>query len=183
MCLAFLSEAAGSSTGVEQKVLSANPILEAFGNAKTLRNNNSSRFGKFMELYFDDRAKIIGCGTTNYLLEKNRVVMQTVGERSYHIFYQLCRAAEEQEKYGAPKASRSGGRGKNDSARLDIRDLGLTSPDSFFFLNQSQCTTIPGIDDAMMFAETLQAFQQLGISQDEVLDLLKVSILPLYVGY
>jgi myosin heavy subunit len=90
-CLQYLSEVSGSTTGVEKKILAANPILETFGNAKTLRNNNSSRFGKFMEIDFY-RGKIFACCTVNYLLEKSRVVFQNEGERSYHIFYQLCQS-------------------------------------------------------------------------------------------
>jgi len=89
-CLAFFAEVAGSESNVEQKIVQANPILEAFGNAKTLRNNNSSRFGKYMEIHFDKFGKIVGARTENYLLEKSRVVTQTPGERNYHIFYQLC---------------------------------------------------------------------------------------------
>ena len=68
--LQYLAEVAGSSSGVEQQVLKANPILESFGNAKTIRNNNSSRFGKWMEIHFDGKNSIIGCKIISYLLEK-----------------------------------------------------------------------------------------------------------------
>jgi len=95
--LTFLSEVAGGASGVEQKVLSANPLLEAFGNAKTLRNNNSSRFGKLMCLAFGATFEISGCSTDNYLLEKSRVAAQGPNERNYHIFYMMCAQKECQQ--------------------------------------------------------------------------------------
>eukprot|EP00516_Mucochytrium_quahogii_P004452 CAMPEP_0203755414 /NCGR_PEP_ID=MMETSP0098-20131031/8869_1 /ASSEMBLY_ACC=CAM_ASM_000208 /TAXON_ID=96639 /ORGANISM=" , Strain NY0313808BC1" /LENGTH=1902 /DNA_ID=CAMNT_0050646867 /DNA_START=366 /DNA_END=6074 /DNA_ORIENTATION=- len=93
VCLEFLSEIAGSDNNIEQKILASNPILESFGNAKTVRNDNSSRFGKFMEIHFDTSGsrKIMGCHTLNYLLEKSRVVDQAPGERNFHIFHYLVR--------------------------------------------------------------------------------------------
>lgn len=83
-------------TGIQEKVLKASPILEAWGNAKTLRNNNSSRFGKFIEVWFESKGEnktIIGSSNTTYILEKSRVVFQEAGERNYHVFYQLLRGA------------------------------------------------------------------------------------------
>ena len=88
-CLTFFAEVAGSVSGVEQNILLANPILEAFGNAKTLRNNNSSRFGKYIEVHFDPQGKICGASTQNYLLEKPRVCFQLQGARSFHSFSPL----------------------------------------------------------------------------------------------
>jgi len=93
LILQYLSEIAGSRSGVEQEMLQTNPILEAFGNAKTLRNNNSSRFGKWMEIRFDNTSKISAAKIVSYLLEKSRVVRQSKGERNYHIFYQVRREA------------------------------------------------------------------------------------------
>jgi myosin heavy subunit len=79
----------GALGKLEEKVLESNPLLESFGNAKTLRNDNSSRFGKFIEIQFDHHGKIVGAEIMNFLLEKTRIVSQSVGERNYHIFYQV----------------------------------------------------------------------------------------------
>ena len=88
--LSYLAEVAGSVDGeIAQKILVANPVLEAFGNAKTIVNDNSSRFGKWIEVLFDKRLRICGARIINYLLEKARVTDQHDGERNFHIFYQL----------------------------------------------------------------------------------------------
>jgi len=103
-CLRYLSEVAGADDdhggdNIDARILSANPVLEAFGNAKTLRNDNSSRFGKWMEIHFlHDRLSICGCTTVSYLLEKTRVVGCGVGERSYHMFYQILASADQHLK-------------------------------------------------------------------------------------
>lgn len=92
-CLQFIAESTGSENSVEQRLLSTNPILETFGNAKTVRNNNSSRFGKYIEIYFDITGAIVAATNTNYLLEKVRVIQCDDQERNYHAFYQLVKAA------------------------------------------------------------------------------------------
>jgi len=84
----YLASLSGGA-GVEERVMATNPLLEAFGNAKTLRNDNSSRFGKLIDIHFDGRMKICGASVQTYLLEKSRVVQPVSGERSYHIFYQV----------------------------------------------------------------------------------------------
>lgn len=113
LCDNFGTAGQSNGSGLENKILNANPILEAFGNAKTTRNNNSSRFGKFIEIHFDGRCQVAGGYISHYLLERARVVSQNTGERNYHIFYQLCA--------GAPDELR--------------KKLFLTNPDHFRYLS------------------------------------------------
>ena len=127
--LQYLTEVAGGGVSgtktIADQIMESNPVLEAFGNAKTLRNNNSSRFGKWMEVNFNQANKICGCRIVNYLLEKSRVVQQTPMERNYHVFYMMLA--------GIDPSLRS--------------KLHLTSTDDYTYLNKSGCTMVPNLDD------------------------------------
>jgi hypothetical protein len=137
--LQFLASAAGSALGdgMEQRLLAANPILEAFGNAKTVRNNNSSRFGKWMVVHFNGRGQICGSEIVNYLLEKSRVIGQAPSERNYHGFYQLCLAKNMARKYF------------------------LQAPEAYRLLNQSGCISVPGMPDDEEFVLTCESTWQI----------------------
>ncbi|KAG2537343.1 hypothetical protein PVAP13_9NG117300 [Panicum virgatum] len=135
----------GGGSGIEYEILQTNPILEAFGNAKTLRNDNSSRFGKLIEIHFSTTGRICGAMIQTFLLEKSRVVQCAVGERSYHIFYQLCA--------GAPASLRE--------------KLNLKKVDEFKYLKQSCCYSIAGVDDAQMFRTVTEAMNIVHISKED----------------
>ena len=144
----FLAVQAGGG-GVEEAVLQTNPILEAFGNAKTLRNNNSSRFGKLIGINFTSTSKISGADVKTYPLEKSRVVGQALNERNYHVFYQLCEGASADER-----------------ARLR---LGAT--EDYQILAASRCTRIAGVDDGRNFQELKAAMRAVGICPEAQWDI------------
>ncbi|XP_069424613.1 unconventional myosin-Vb isoform X2 [Ovis canadensis] len=149
-----------SDTNIEEKVLASSPIMEAIGNAKTTRNDNSSRFGKYIQIGFDKRYRIIGANMRTYLLEKSRVVFQADDERNYHIFYQLCAAASLPE----------------------FKELALTCAEDFFYTSQGGNTVIEGVDDAEDFEKTRQAFTLIGVRESHQISIFKIIASILHLG-
>nr|XP_016489507.1 PREDICTED: myosin-9-like isoform X1 [Nicotiana tabacum] len=158
--LAYLGGRKGTEgRTVEQQVLESNPVLEAFGNAKTVRNNNSSRFGKFVEIQFDKSGRISGAAIRTYLLERSRVCQVSDPERNYHCFYLLCAAPQEEvEKYK------------------------LENPKSFHYLNQSNCYELVGVSDAQDYLATRRAMDIVGISEKEQEAIFRVVASVLHLG-
>ncbi|WEW59305.1 class II myosin [Emydomyces testavorans] len=144
----------------KEMVLATNPLLESFGNAKTLRNNNSSRFGKYLELQFNSVGEPVGATITNYLLEKSRVVGQIKNERNFHIFYQFTKAA--------PQSYRD--------------SFGIQQPQSYVYTSRSQCFDVAGIDDAADFNDTLEAMRIIGLPQAEQDNIFRILSAILWLG-
>lgn len=185
--LKYLCELWAKAAGpVEQKILDANPILEAFGNAKTTRNNNSSRFGKFMEVHFNNKYQVVGGHISHYLLEKSRICTQSAEERNYHVFYLLCA--------GAPQELRS--------------VLKITKPDDYLYLKNG-CTQYfttaqsekkiqpnrmskqqqakgglrdPILDDVEDFGRLHLALSRVGLTEDEKKSVYSVVAAVLHLG-
>uniref|UniRef100_A0A6Q2XV85 Myosin VAa n=1 Tax=Esox lucius TaxID=8010 RepID=A0A6Q2XV85_ESOLU len=151
---------AATEANVEEKVLASNPIMEAIGNAKTTRNDNSSRFGKYIEIGFDKRYRIIGANMRTYLLEKSRVVFQADEERNYHIFYQLCASSHLPE----------------------FKNLKLGGADDFHCTNQGGSPVIDGVDDSKEMSTTRNAFSLLGINEQNQMGLFQVLAAILHLG-
>uniref|UniRef100_A0A8C3Y8F3 Myosin VC n=25 Tax=Passeriformes TaxID=9126 RepID=A0A8C3Y8F3_CATUS len=149
-----------SNAHVEDKVLASNPITEAVGNAKTTRNDNSSRFGKYTEISFDQNYQIIGANMRTYLLEKSRVVFQSENERNYHIFYQLCASAMQPE----------------------YEHLKLGNAEEFNYTRMGGSTVIEGIDDRANMVETQKTFDLLGLKGDFQMDVFKMLAAILHLG-
>lgn len=149
-------------TEVEEQILATNPIMEAFGNAKTTRNDNSSRFGKYIEILFDSEQTIIGAKIRTYLLERSRLVYQPETERNYHIFYQLIA--------GTPQAER--------------KQLGLDSISKFHYLNQGgpSAEKINSVDDKKEFALTQEALSTVGIGMTQQWAIFKLLAALLHLG-
>jgi myosin heavy subunit/alpha-tubulin suppressor-like RCC1 family protein len=149
----------GASEDIEKEILSANPIMEAFGNAKTVRNDNSSRFGKFMKIYFDDKG-IAGGSITNYLLEKTRVTHQSEGERNYHSFYQLLLGSNAEEKELYQLGSIKTYRYVKNSA--DVKVMGHDDADEFRHFKAALTTLMVNDDTQQQLFSLLAAVLHLG---------------------
>ncbi|KAH9659162.1 Myosin-11 [Citrus sinensis] len=158
--LAFLGgRTATEGRTVEQQVLESNPVLEAFGNAKTVRNNNSSRFGKFVEIQFDKQGRISGAAIRTYLLERSRVCQISSPERNYHCFYLLCNAPQE-----------------------EVERYKLGNPKTFHYLNQSTCFELVGVSDAHDYLATRRAMDIVGISEKDQEAIFRVVAAILHIG-
>ncbi|XP_051569315.1 myosin-9-like isoform X1 [Myxocyprinus asiaticus] len=144
---------------LEKQLLQANPILEAFGNAKTVKNDNSSRFGKFIRINFDVNGYIVGANIETYLLEKSRAIRQAKEERTFHLFYYMLSGA-------------------GDKLRSE---LCLENYNNYRFLSNGN-VTIPGQQDRDMYVETMEAMRIMGIPEDEQIGLLRVVSSVLQLG-
>ncbi|XP_038551249.1 myosin-16-like [Micropterus salmoides] len=147
------SKAADTKGSLEDQIIQANPVLEAFGNAKTIRNNNSSRFGKFIRIHFGPTAKLAGADIESYLLEKSRVISQQAAERGYHIFYQLL-----------------------SGRKPELIEALLLSPDPKQYVWVCQgVTVVDNMDDGEELLLTDEAFDVLGFTPEEKMSVYKLT--------
>ncbi|XP_069748201.1 myosin VIIAa isoform X2 [Narcine bancroftii] len=160
LILQFLAAISGQHSWIEQQVLEANPILEAFGNAKTIRNDNSSRFGKYIDIHFNKRGAIEGAKIEQYLLEKSRVCRQADGERNYHIFYCMLMGMSPDQK----------------------KKLGLGRPTDYTYLTMGKCTVCDGRDDNKEYANIRSAMKVLMFTDTENWEISKLMAAILHMG-
>lgn len=160
----YIADVSGGDSGdikqIKDMVLATNPLLESFGNAKTLRNNNSSRFGKYLQIHFNAQGEPIGADITNYLLEKTRVTGQIVNERNFHIFYQFTKGASQDYR----------------------QNFGVQTPETYLYTSRSKCLSVDGIDDLADFQDTLNAMKIIGLSQAEQDNIFRMLAAILWTG-
>ncbi|KAK6199402.1 myosin-5 isoform [Scheffersomyces amazonensis] len=146
---------------IKDMVLATNPLLESFGCAKTLRNNNSSRHGKYLEIFFSEGSyQPISAHITNYLLEKQRVVSQITNERNFHIFYQFTKACPPQYK----------------------QSFGIQGPETYIYTSAAKCINVDGIDDSKDFNDTINAMKIIGLTQQEQDNIFRMLASILWIG-
>ncbi|XP_060803204.1 myosin-VIIa [Amyelois transitella] len=160
LLLQYLAAASGKHSWIEQQIQETNPVLEAFGNAKTVKNDNSSRFGKYINIYFSRKGVIEGGNIDQYLLEKSRIVFQNNGERNYHIFYSLVEGLTADEK----------------------RKLELGRAADYYYLNSGNMLSCEGRNDALEFADIRSAFKVLNFSDAEVWSVFGLLAAILHLG-
>ncbi|XP_070761320.1 myosin VIIAa isoform X1 [Enoplosus armatus] len=160
LILQFLAAISGQHSWIEQQVLEANPILEAFGNAKTIRNDNSSRFGKYIDIHFNKRGAIEGAKIEQYLLEKSRVCRQAHDERNYHIFYCMLKGMTADEK----------------------KKLGLSKATDYTYLTIGKCTVCDGRDDMKEYSNIRSAMKVLMFTDKENWEISKLLAAILHMG-
>ncbi|XP_055711139.1 unconventional myosin-VIIa-like isoform X2 [Phlebotomus papatasi] len=160
LILQYLAAISGKHSWIEQQIIDANPILEAFGNAKTVRNDNSSRFGKYIDIHFDGNGTISGAKIEQYLLEKSRIVHQNKGERNYHIFYAMLAGMSREEK-----------------KKLELEDA-----PKYQYLTGGQTLTCDGRNDASEFVDIKAAMKVLSFSDDDIWNILRLLGAILHLG-
>ncbi|XP_065531610.1 unconventional myosin-VIIb isoform X2 [Lathamus discolor] len=160
LILQFLAAISGQHSWIEQQVLEANPILEAFGNAKTIRNDNSSRFGKYIDIHFNQNGVIEGARIEQFLLEKSRVCRQAPEERNYHIFYCMLMGMNTEQK----------------------KMLNLGTASEYTYLTMGNCTFCDGRNDAKDYAHIRSAMKILTFSDSEHWDISKLLAAILHLG-
>lgn len=160
LILQYLAAISGKHSWIEQQILEANPILEAFGNAKTIRNDNSSRFGKYIDIHFSSNGVIEGAKIEQYLLEKSRIVSQNPSERNYHIFYCILAGLTNDEK----------------------KRLWLGHASDYRYLTGGDCITCEGRDDVKEFADIRSAMKVLLFSDEEIWDIIVLLAALLHCG-
>uniref|UniRef100_A0A672LF59 Myosin VIIA n=1 Tax=Sinocyclocheilus grahami TaxID=75366 RepID=A0A672LF59_SINGR len=160
LILQFLAAISGQHSWIEQQVLEANPILEAFGNAKTIRNDNSSRFGKYIDIHFNKRGAIEGAKIEQYLLEKSRVCRQAADERNYHVFYCMLAGMSPDQK----------------------TKLGLGLATDYNYLTMGNCTVCEGRNDMKEYSSILSAMKVLMFTDTENWEISKLLAAILHMG-
>lgn len=156
------AKTAAHRDGIEEAVLATSPVLEAFGNAKTIRNDNSSRFGKYMQVLFDEYGGIVGAEIQTYLLEKTRVIYQAKNERNYHVFYCLCAGAQ--------------------AGNEALSGMGIRSWRDYNYTKQGDCGTIPRFNDAEEFMVLQESMERSGITKTEQTDIWRALHAVLCIG-